>query len=153
MWERKQKQAGGPEDPWRSARWSPRSSSLKTEPDWTCPGSCVLATVAATQIADWFPVRPVFAHKSPGVRGLQKWDRANLAYVGLDTHKEQHSAVMLDYFGDRLGSLDVQNRPVAFPAFLKAVQALAPGKHLLFGLENTTTWGRGLAGYLPEHGQ
>ncbi|HEY3322798.1 MAG TPA: IS110 family transposase [Planctomycetota bacterium] len=84
---------------------------------------------------------------------MQKWDRLNLAYVGCDVHKQRHSAVVLDCFGDRLGTCEVVNRTAAFPEWLAAVQALAPGKQLIFGLENTSTWGRPLAGYLLARDQ
>ena len=79
-------------------------------------------------------------------------ERLNRVLVGVDIHKEQHTAVVLDCFGDRLGHCDVANRPAAFAGWLDQVQALAPGKRLLFGLENTSTWGRALAGWLLAQG-
>lgn len=83
---------------------------------------------------------------------MSRWERQTLAFVGIDIHKQHHSAAVLDCYGQPLSTLAVANRPAAFAGFLAQVQQLAPGKHLIFGLENTTTWGRGLATYLMEQG-
>ncbi len=70
---------------------------------------------------------------------MQKWDRLKLAFVGIDVHKDRHTATVLDCFGDRLGLVTVANRKAAFAEWLAKVQALAPGRQLIFGLENTRT--------------
>jgi transposase len=84
---------------------------------------------------------------------MNEQERLNWAYIGVDIHKTSHTAVILSPFGDRLGSHTLPNHPEAFPVFLQAVRSAAGPKRLRFGLENTSTWGRGLAEYLVAAGE
>ncbi|HLO04128.1 MAG TPA: transposase [Symbiobacteriaceae bacterium] len=84
---------------------------------------------------------------------MNEQERLNWTYVGIDIHKASHTAVLLSPFGDRLGSRTLPNQPEAFPAFLRAMRTLAGPRRLRFGLENTSTWGRGLAQYLVAAGE
>lgn len=45
------------------------------------------------------------------------------------------------------------NRPAAYGPWRVIVRQLAPGRHLLFGLENTAIWGRELARHLLDEGE
>lgn len=75
--------------------------------------------------------------------------------VGVDTHKDEHVAVLLDGFGGKLAEL-------ALPATLSGYAQLltlcvshvgADGRLICFGVEGTGSYGVGLARYLRRHGQ
>ncbi len=73
-------------------------------------------------------------------------------YVGVDTHKKTHTAVIINCFAERLGEITIQNRPSEFEGFLTSVKdytkrGIAP----VFGLEDTTSSGRQLASFLLAH--
>jgi transposase len=74
-------------------------------------------------------------------------------YVGVDSHKETHTAVFIDCFYERLGEIVFQNRPAKFGAFLAEAEKFKQGgTQLLFGMEDVSSYGRSLAAYLAEHG-
>ena len=70
-------------------------------------------------------------------------------YVGVDTHRQTHTAVILNYFFEKLGEITFNNKPSAFPSMLKEVK-----KHVsseitpIFGLEDVASYGRELAVFL-----
>ena len=73
-------------------------------------------------------------------------------YVGIDSHKDTHTAVFLDCFFEKLGEISFPNLPSEFPAFLKvALKLQAPGTALLFGLEDISMYGRTLAIFLKKN--
>jgi hypothetical protein len=75
-------------------------------------------------------------------------------YVGIDSHKDTHTAVFLDCFFTKLGEIIFDNLPSKFPAFLKnAIKLQQDGTVLLFGLEDISMYGRTLAVFLKENGQ
>lgn len=39
------------------------------------------------------------------------YDKTKYIYVGLDLHKEQHTAVIVDCFKEKLGEITFQNKP------------------------------------------
>ena len=41
------------------------------------------------------------------------YDKTKFIYVGLDLHKEQHTAVIMDCFNEKLGEVTFQNKPVS----------------------------------------
>lgn len=43
-------------------------------------------------------------------------------YVGLDLHKFQHTAVILDCWFEKLGEMTFQNKPSIFPSLLEFVR-------------------------------
>ena len=70
-------------------------------------------------------------------------------YVGVDSHKDEHTAVFLDCFFEKLGELTVPNLPSAYEGFLYEAEKLkADGTGLLFGLEDVSAYGRTLAAFL-----
>ena len=42
------------------------------------------------------------------------YDKTKFIYVGLDLHKEQHTAVIMDCFNEKLGEITFQNKPSEF---------------------------------------
>ena len=75
-------------------------------------------------------------------------------YVGIDSHKDTHTAVFLDCFFERLGAITFANRPSQFGAFLEAAQQyLQENTTFMFGLEDTANYGRTLTSFLNKNGQ
>ena len=46
------------------------------------------------------------------------YDKTKYIYVGLDLHKEQHTAVIMDCFNDKLGEITFQNKPSEFGSII-----------------------------------
>lgn len=42
------------------------------------------------------------------------YDKTKFIYVGLDLHKEQHTAVIMDCFNEKLGEITFENKPSEF---------------------------------------
>ena len=75
-------------------------------------------------------------------------------YVGIDSHKDTHTAVFLDCFFEKLGELTFDNLPSKFPDFLNnALKLQQDGTTLLFGLEDISMYGRTFAVFLKNNGQ
>ena len=75
--------------------------------------------------------------------------------VGVDTHKDQHVAVVLDGIGGRLGELFGPATAAGFAQLLAfSRQHVGPdGRLVTFGVEGTGSYGLGLARFLRRHGQ
>ncbi|WP_371822899.1 IS110 family transposase [Cohnella sp. LGH] len=58
------------------------------------------------------------------------YDKRNTAYVGIDMHKETHTAVVIDCWMNDLGHITFENRPNAFDSFVLKVKAMC-GKLLV----------------------
>ena len=70
-------------------------------------------------------------------------------YVGIDSHKETHTAVLLDCFFEKLGEITFGNRIDDFTAFIReARRCKLKNTSLLFGLEDVSFYGRTLAKFL-----
>ena len=70
-------------------------------------------------------------------------------YVGVDSHKDSHTAVFMDCFFGKLGEITFNNMPSEFDAFFKKAQKFKiGGTDFAFGLEDTTAYGRTLAVFL-----
>jgi transposase len=75
-------------------------------------------------------------------------------YVGVDLHKHTHTAVIINCWNEKLGEIQFNNVPSAFPDFLKEVKSYVKrGIIPLFGLEDVGGYGRSLAVYLLEEKQ
>jgi len=73
-------------------------------------------------------------------------------YVGIDSHKDTHTAVFLDCFFEKSGEITFNNLPSEFPEFLNAAEKLKmQNTILLFGLEDTSCYGRLLTLFLKEN--
>ena len=75
-------------------------------------------------------------------------------YVGIDSHKETHTAVFLDCFFEKLGAITFGNLPADFATFLTQAQSLKQdGTAFMFGLEDVSNYGAMLAKFLRASGQ
>ncbi|PEJ72834.1 IS110 family transposase, partial [Bacillus wiedmannii] len=81
-------------------------------------------------------------------------NRQNYLYVGVDLHKEQHTAVIINCWQEKLGEIQFDNKPSAFSKFLLEVETyVSDGLSVVFGLEDVGGYGRALAKYLVDHKQ
>jgi len=78
-------------------------------------------------------------------------NKRNCAFCGIDMHKEQHTAVLIDCWMKKLGEITFENRPQKFDGFIREAKKLSEDKTLIFGLEDTRGFGRNLATYLKAH--
>ena len=79
--------------------------------------------------------------------------KENYIYVGIDLHKETHTAVMIDCYNQKLGEITFPNRPADFPKLVAKVKKCnTDGKTIVFGLENAYGYGRPLAVWLIDKG-
>ncbi|WP_207654423.1 transposase [Lacrimispora amygdalina] len=80
--------------------------------------------------------------------------RENLLYVGIDLHKETHTAVMVNCWNEKLEVVVIENKPIEFKKL--AEKAKRKSNHLglepIYGLENAYGYGRSLAVWLIENG-
>ena len=51
--------------------------------------------------------------------------KENFIYVGIDLHKETHTAVMIDCYNQKLGEITFPNRPADFPKLVTKVKKSA----------------------------
>ena len=85
--------------------------------------------------------------------GVDSMVKENFIYVGIDLHKETHTAVMIDCYNQRLGEITFPNRPAAFPKLVTKVKKCnTDGKEVVYGLENAYGYGRALAVWLIDKG-
>jgi transposase len=70
--------------------------------------------------------------------------------VGVDTHKDQHVAVVVDGLGGRLAELFVPATNEGYAELL--TWGAAHGRVVAFGVEGTGSYGVGLARFLRRHG-
>ena len=79
--------------------------------------------------------------------------KENYIYVGIDLHKETHTAVMIDCYNQKLGEITFPNRPADFPKLVTKVKKCnTDGKEVVYGLENAYGYGRALAVWLIDKG-
>ena len=82
-------------------------------------------------------------------------ERLEYVYVGIDPHKQQHTAVIMNFFRKKLGEMTFSNKPSAFPAVIAEIQKLTESGHhtaIMFGLEDTQNYGRNLTVFLDGQG-
>ena len=59
------------------------------------------------------------------------YDKTNFIYVGLDLHKEQHTAVIMDCFNEKFGEITIQNKPSEFTKLInKTKKYCTDGKQI-----------------------
>lgn len=77
-------------------------------------------------------------------------DRTKYIYIGMDIHKETHTAVLLNYLEEKLGEIKIKNTLQGFHKLedyiLKQKGELIP----IFGLEDITHYGRNLSIFLLD---
>jgi transposase len=79
--------------------------------------------------------------------------KQNYIYVGIDLHKETHTAVIINCWNETLGEITIENRPSEFIKLIRKVSKYCKdGLIPVFGLENAYGYGRSLAVWLLENG-
>ncbi len=80
--------------------------------------------------------------------------RENYLYVGMDLHKDTHTAVMVNCWNEKLDVIVIENKPSEFNKLAKRVNRMAVklGLSPIYGLENAYGYGRSLAVWLIEKG-
>jgi len=80
--------------------------------------------------------------------------RENCLYVGIDLHKESHTAVLVNCWNEKLDVIVIQNKPSEFIKLARKVDKTATklGLDPIYGLENAYGYGRSLAVWLIEKG-
>lgn len=80
--------------------------------------------------------------------------RENFLYVGMDLHKESHTAVLVNCWNEKLDVVVIENKPSEFNKLAKRVNKKANelGLSPIYGLENAYGHGRSLAVWLIEKG-
>lgn len=77
--------------------------------------------------------------------------KEDFIYVGIDLHKETHTAVILDCWNTKLGEITFANTPAEFPKLVRKVKKYCTeSKQAVYGLENAYGYGRSLAVWLLE---
>jgi Transposase len=70
-------------------------------------------------------------------------------YVGVDSHKNTHTAFFMNCFYEKLGEITFSTVPSEFEAFYKkAKKHLLPGTTFAWGLEDVSLFGRTLTKFL-----
>ena len=79
--------------------------------------------------------------------------KENYIYVGIDLHKETHTAVILNCWNEKLDEITFENKPSEFNKLTKKVAKHCKNElQAVYGLENAYGYGRSLAVWLIEHG-
>ena len=80
-------------------------------------------------------------------------DFQDYLFVGVDTHKEEHTASAVNFFHQELKSITIPNNPANFDDFVAELEDSSPNDEtLVFGLEDTQGLGRSLAQWLVRKG-
>lgn len=78
--------------------------------------------------------------------------KQNHIYVGLDLHKDTHTAVIIDCWDEKIGSITIENKPSDFTRLMNKVNKIAGNLIPVYGLEDVHGYGRSLAVFLIERG-
>lgn len=86
------------------------------------------------------------------IHSSSKIERNQFLYVGMDIHKNNHTAVVANCFGQNLLEFSISNSKDDFNNLATAVERLSKEKNLIpvFGLEDSCGYGSSLARYLYE---
>ncbi len=84
-----------------------------------------------------------------------QYNRSHTLFVGVDVHKDTHTAVGVSPFGEKLFELTVGNYEKDFKTLVERAEAVARGAGLspYFGLEDCQGFGERLAQFLAHDGQ
>lgn len=78
-------------------------------------------------------------------------EKEQYIYIGIDIHKEIHVVVIINCWNDKLGEITFDNKPSAFPKFIKKIKGYCQdGVTPVYGLEDVGGNGRALAVFLTE---
>ncbi len=78
--------------------------------------------------------------------------KQNHIYVGLDLHKDTHTAVIIDCWDEKIDSITIENKPSDFTQLMNKVNKIAGKLTPVYGLEDVHGYGRSLAVFLIEKG-
>lgn len=78
--------------------------------------------------------------------------KQNHVYVGLDLHKDTHTAVIIDCWDEKIDSITIENKPSDFTRLMNKVNKIAGKLTPVYGLEDVHGYGRSLAVFLIERG-
>jgi Transposase len=78
--------------------------------------------------------------------------KQNHVYVGLDLHKDTHTAVIIDCWDEKIDSITIENKPSDFTRLINKVNKIAGKLIPVYGLEDVNGYGRSLAVFLIERG-
>ena len=74
-------------------------------------------------------------------------------YVGVDSHRDSHTFVFINFLYEKLGELVTSSTPSDFPKFLKqAEKFLQPNTTFAFGFEDVSQYGRTIVKFLMNQG-
>lgn len=77
--------------------------------------------------------------------------KAKHIYIGIDTHKYTHTAVIINCWQEKLGEITFENKPSAYKSLLEEVKKhVTRGIKPIFGLEDVGGVGRALAVFLLQ---
>ena len=95
--------------------------------------------------------REVLTHHN---MSMQMIHRSQTLFVGIDVHKDTHTAVGLNAFGEKVFEMTVGNEAADFISLVERtkVEAVRIGLTPSFGLEDVHSWGERLSSFLAEKG-
>ena len=81
-------------------------------------------------------------------------ERRNTLFVGIDVHKDTHTAVGLSPFGEKVFEMVIGNESEDFISLIEKTKVEASKAGLIpsFGLEDVHSWGERLSSFLVEEG-
>src|ERR1700730_4954262 len=81
-------------------------------------------------------------------------ERQRTLFVGVDVHKDTHSAVGITPFGEKIFEMTIGNSNVDFQSLVERAHEEAKRANLSarFGLEDVHSWGERLSEFLVEEG-
>ena len=78
--------------------------------------------------------------------------KTDYIYIGMDVHKETHTAVLMTYMEERIGEIVIENNNKGFQRLYAYVNKMKKELIPMFGLEDACHYGRNLAIYLLDKG-
>jgi transposase len=75
------------------------------------------------------------------------------AVIGVDTHRDTHTAALVHPTGARIASTVISTDPAGFAQLLDFALVHAPGPRLVWAVEGSRSYGIGLVRFLQRHGQ
>ena len=76
--------------------------------------------------------------------------KTDYIYVGMDIHKETHTAVLMTYMEERLGKIKITNNIAGYRRLKAYVEKIQGNRIPIYGLEDVSHYGRDLAVYLLD---
>jgi transposase len=85
---------------------------------------------------------------------MQTVQRSQMLFVGVDVHKDTHTAVALSPFGEKIFEMTIGNEANDFISLIEKTKVEAEKSGLVpsFGLEDVHSWGERLSSFLVEEG-